>query len=106
MTKERVVVTGIGTISALGIGKDDFWAALLDGRSGIGRVTLVAPELQSSCKIAGEVRDFDPLKYLEPKQAKRMDRFIQFAIAGSKLAVADAKLDMAKEDANRVGVVV
>jgi len=106
MTKERVVVTGIGTISALGIGKDDFWAALLDGRSGIGRVTLVAPELQSSCKIAGEVRDFDPLKFMEPKQAKRMDRFIQFAAAASRLAVADAKLDMSAEDPTRVGVVV
>lgn len=106
VSNERVVVTGIGTISSVGIGKDDFWAGILAGRSGVKRVTLVAEKLQSACKIGAEITDFDPLKYMEPKQAKRMDRFIQFAVAASKLAVADAKLDTSQEDPTRVGVVV
>lgn len=106
MTPERVVVTGIGTISSVGTGKDEFWAGLLSGRSGIRPVTLVNPELQSACKIAGEITDFDPLKYVDAKQAKRMDRFIQFAVVAAQLAVKDAKLDMDSEDPTRIGVVV
>lgn len=106
MTKERVVVTGIGVLCAVGVGKEDFWAGLLSGRSGVRRVTLVKPELQPSCKIAAELTDFDPLKYMDAKQAKRMDRFIQFGVAASNMAVKDANLDTSKEDPTRVGVVV
>ncbi len=106
MTLERVVVTGIGPVSSVGIGKDKFWANILAGKSGVSLVTLVAEQYMSACRIGAEIKDFDPLQYLEPKQARRMDRFIQFAVAGSRLAVADAKLDMTKEDATRVGVVV
>jgi 3-oxoacyl-[acyl-carrier-protein] synthase II len=106
MVKERVVVTGIGTISSVGVGKDEFWAGLLAGRSGVRRCTLVPPDVQSSCKIAAEMPEFDPLAYIDAKQARRMDRFIQFAVAAASLAVKDAKLDMQQEDPNRVGVVV
>jgi 3-oxoacyl-[acyl-carrier-protein] synthase II len=106
MTLERVVVTGIGTVSSVGIGKDDFWSGILAGKSGVSHVTLIAEQYQSACKIGAEIKDFDPTHYMEPKQARRMDRFIQFAVAGSKLAVADAKLDMSVEDPTRVGVVV
>ncbi|HEY9870412.1 MAG TPA: beta-ketoacyl-ACP synthase II, partial [Candidatus Obscuribacterales bacterium] len=106
MVKERVVVTGIGTISSVGVGKDEFWAGLLSGRSGVRRCTLVPPAVQSSCKIAAELPEFDPLAYIDAKQARRMDRFIQFAVAAADLAVKDAKLDMQQEDPNRVGVVV
>jgi 3-oxoacyl-[acyl-carrier-protein] synthase II len=102
----RVVVTGIGVISSVGTGKDDFWAGLLEGRSGIRRITRIEEKMQSACKIAGEITDFDPLVYMEPKQAKRQDRFIQFGVAAAKLAVEDAKLDWSKEDPFRVGVVV
>lgn len=106
MTSKRVVVTGIGVISSVGIGKDDFWAGLLEGRSGVKRVTRIPEHLQSACKIAAEVTDFDPLQFMEAKQAKRQDRFIQFGVAAAKLAVEDAKLDMSKEDPERVGVIV
>lgn len=106
MSKERVVVTGIGVVSPLGIGKEPFWTNLLAGKSGIKKLTRVQPELQSSCKIAGEIPEFDPLKFMEAKQAKRMDRFIQFAVAASNLALEDAALKLSDEDPERVGVVV
>ena len=108
MTKERVVVTGIGTVSSVGTGREQFWNGIVEGRSGVKRVTIarVKEEMQSACKIAAEIVDFDPSKYLEPKQVRRTDRFIQFAVAAAQLAVDDAKLDMKQEDPTRVGVVV
>lgn len=108
MTKERVVVTGIGTVSSVGTGIEQFWNGIVEGRSGVKRVTTarVKEEMQSACKIAAEIVDFDPSKYLEPKQVRRTDRFIQFAVAAAQLAVDDAKLDMKQEDPTRVGVVV
>lgn len=106
MTNRRVVVTGVGIVSSLGMGKDLFWENILAGKSGISRVTMIDEKFQSYCKIAGQIKDFDSKLYMEPKQAKRMDRFIQFAVAASKLAVADAGIDMSKEDPDRVGVVV
>jgi 3-oxoacyl-[acyl-carrier-protein] synthase II len=105
MTKERVVVTGIGTVSALGIGKAQFWDGIIKGRSGVRKVTRVAENLQSACKIAAEI-DFDPTKWMDPKQVRRTDRFIQLAVAASKLAVEDAKLDTKSEKGERMGVVV
>ncbi len=106
MTKNRVVVTGIGIVSSLGSDIDTFWGNLLAGKSGISKITLVTEKLQSACKIAGEVANFNPLDYMEAKQAKRMDRFIQFAVAASHSAVKDAGLKLADEDPTRVGVVV
>lgn len=106
MNKQRVVVTGIGAVTSLGFGKDDFWSQIVSGRSGVSRITGIDPKYESACKIGAQIHDFDPLKYMEPKQAKRMDRFIQLGVAASKLAVEDAKLDMSKEDSNRVGVMV
>ncbi|MBP7863856.1 beta-ketoacyl-ACP synthase II [bacterium] len=106
MASERVVVTGIGAISPNGIGKDQFWQNTISGKSGIKPITSVPVELQSACKIAGEIPDFDPNLYMDPKSVRRTDRFIQFAIAASKMAVEDAKLDLSKEDPTRVGVVI
>lgn len=106
MTNRRVVVTGVGIVSSLGMGKDLFWENILAGKSGISKVTMIDEKFQSYCKIAGQIKDFDSKQYMEPKQAKRMDRFIQFAVAASKLAVADAGIDMSKENPDRVGVVV
>lgn len=102
MTKERVVITGIGVISAVGSGKDAFWDGIVNGRSGVKRVTKVPEKLQATCKIAAEITDFDVTKYMDPKQARRADRFIQYAIAASKLAAEDAKLDMTKENPEKV----
>ncbi len=106
MEKERVVVTGIGLVSALGMDVDTFWQNLLAGKSGISKLSLVAENLQSACKIAGEIKDFNPLDFMDAKQAKRMDRFIQFGVAASHLAVKDAKINLADDDPTRVGVVV
>ena len=103
---ERVVITGIGIVSALGQGVEPFWKNLLAGKSGISPVTFFGAKLQSACKIAGEIHDFTPTDYMEAKQAKRMDRFIQFAVAASNMAVKDANLDLSKDDPERVGVVV
>ena len=106
MTKERVVVTGIGPVCAVGIGKDAFWDGIVNGRSGVKLVTRIPEKLQGSCKIAAEMTDFDVTKFLDPKQARRTDKFIQYAIAGAKLAAEDAKLDMSKENPERVGVAI
>lgn len=104
--QQRVVVTGIGAVSSVGIGKDSFWNGIVEGRSGVRRVTRIPEELRSNCKIAAEITEFDPSLYLDPKQVKRSDRFIQFAVAASKLALEDSKLDLTKEEPTRVGVVV
>lgn len=106
MTKERVVVTGIGAISSVGIGKDNFWDGVVKGRSGIKRVSVIEPEMLPACKIAGEITDFDPNLWMDPKSVRRTDRFIQFALAASKMAVEDAKINLADDDPERVGVVV
>lgn len=106
MTKERVVVTGLGPISAVGTGKEQFWEGIVNGRSGVKLVQRIPEKLRPSCKIAAEMYDFDPSQYMDHKAVKRTDRFIQFAIAASKLAVADSKLDLSKEDPERVGVAV
>ncbi len=106
MTKERVVVTGIGPVCAVGIGKEAFWDGIVNGRSGVKNVTRIPEKLQGACKIAAEMTDFDVSKYLDPKQARRTDRFVQYAIAAAQLAAQDAKLDMSKEDPERVGVAV
>jgi 3-oxoacyl-[acyl-carrier-protein] synthase II len=107
--KRRVVVTGIGMVSSLGIGTGDNWASLLAGRSGIGPITkfdLNEFDDEFSTRIAGEVRDFDPLRFIAKKDVKKMDVFIQYAIAASQFAVDDAGLTISPEEAPRVGVFI
>lgn len=106
MSKERVVVTGIGTVSSVGIGKNQFWDGIVNGRSGIRKVTVIPEKYQSACKIAGEIPEFDPSKFMDFKTIKRSDRFIHFALAASKLAHEDSGIDLSKDDLCRVGVVV
>ncbi len=101
----RVVVTGIGTISALGHTLEDFWGSLTKGRSGIARVTRFDPTDFPS-KVGAEVRDFDPGKYMDPKEAKRNDRYTQLAVAASRLAIEDAKVDTSKLVPERFGVII
>lgn len=105
MVAERVVITGIGTVSSVGIGKDEFWKGIVQGRSGVKRVSRIPESQQPASKIAAEITDFDPSKWMEPKQVKRTDRFIQLAIAASYLAAEDAKLSSVTLDPERVGVV-
>ena len=102
MEKRRVVITGMGAVTPVGIGTEEFWDALLAGKSGIAPITEF-DATDFPVKIAGEVKGFDPEKYVGDKKAVRhMDRNAQFAVAAAKMAVNDAKLDMANEDPNRV----
>lgn len=105
MTKRRVVVTGLGPVTPVGTGKDEFWASLVAGKSGVGHITQF-DTTDFKVTIAAEVKDFDFSKYGDKKESKRMDRVTQFAVAAAKLALEDANLDMSKEDALRCGVCV
>ena len=101
----RVVVTGIGCLSALGPDTAAFWDALTKGRSGISRITRFDPTDFPS-KVGAEIRDFDPGKYMDLKEAKRNDRYTQYAVAASRMAVDDAALDVTKVDSDRFGVII
>ena len=103
--KRRVVVTGVGLVTPIGIGKEEFWKNLIAGKSGIGLITQFDTE-GFDAKIAGEVKDFDFANYGDKKEAKRMDRVTQFAVAAAKMAVDDAKLNIADMDPVRAGVCV
>ena len=105
MPTRRVVITGIGLVSSLGIGTEANWQALCAGCSGIGPITKFDAS-QFSTRIAGEVKGFDPLRFLEKKDVKKMDVFIQYAIAASQFAMDDAGLIIAPENAPRVGVFI
>ena len=101
----RVVVTGLGPISPIATGKDAYWEALREGRNGVGPITTF--EL-GDCPVTfgAEIKDFDPTRWMDGKEAKRSDRAIQFAVAASKLAVEDAKLDTKSMDPYRFGVYI
>lgn len=102
---KRVVVTGLGVISPIGVGKDIFWENLAAGKNGIARITHFDASAFSS-QIAGEVKDFNPADYLEKKEARRLVRFIQFAVAASQIAAKDADLSITAENAPEIGVVI
>lgn len=101
----RVVVTGVGLVSALGIGTEENWTALQAARNGIERITLFDPT-GFACQIAGEVKDFDPLRWVEKKEVKKMGRFIQVGIAAAEFAMEMAKLKIPDEDAEMAGVYI
>lgn len=103
--KKRVVVTGVGLVTPIGIGKEEFWNNLIAGKSGVGLITQFDTE-GFGAKIAGEVKDFDFGNYGDKKEAKRMDRVTQFAVAAAKMAVEDAKFDLKSVDPVRAGVCV
>lgn len=100
----RVVITGHGAITPLGNTAEEFWKALLAGKSGIGPITRFDSEGFSS-RIAGEVKGFDPQQHIEARECKRMDRFVQFALAASQMAVEDSGLDVESVNKERFGVV-
>jgi 3-oxoacyl-[acyl-carrier-protein] synthase II len=103
--RRRVVVTGIGLVSSLGIGTEANWAGIKAGQSGIGAITKF-DTTQFSTRIAGEVKNFDPLAYIEKKDVKKMDIFIQYAIAASQYAMEDSGLTITPELSRRVGVFI
>jgi 3-oxoacyl-[acyl-carrier-protein] synthase II len=101
----RVVVTGVGLVCALGIGTEDSWKNLLAGVSGIGPITHFDPTA-FDCRIAGEVKNFDPFRWIEKKELKKMGRFIQLALAGADFAVKSAQWKPEMSDLDEVGVYV
>ena len=105
MNTRRVVVTGLGTLSPVGNTADEFWTALVQGRSGVGMITRFDTTGYPT-RIAGEVRNFDPLDFVDKKEARRLDPYLQYAIASAVLAVQDAALDTGKVDGNRFGVLI
>ncbi|SHK87599.1 beta-ketoacyl-ACP synthase II [Desulforamulus aeronauticus] len=102
---KRVVITGMGVISPLGTGLDKFWNALTNGVSGIARITRFDPS-EFSTQIAGEVKDFDFSRYLDKKEARRMDKFSQYGVVAAAMAIEDAALDMEALDKDRTGVII
>ncbi|MGB3612179.1 MAG: beta-ketoacyl-ACP synthase II, partial [Elainellaceae cyanobacterium] len=102
---KRVVITGLGAVTPIGNTLSDYWQGLMAGRNGIARITHFDPS-RHACQIAGEVKEFDPLQYMDRKDAKRMDRFAQFAIAASRQALRDAKFDITDLNAEQVGVMI
>jgi 3-oxoacyl-[acyl-carrier-protein] synthase II len=105
MSARRVVVTGLGLISPLGVGVEKSWGAMLRGRSGVRRITHFDASAYAT-RIAGEVDGFNPEDYIEPKEVKKMDRFIHFGVAASSMAVEDSGLKIDEHNAPRVGVYV
>ncbi|HYR96091.1 MAG TPA: beta-ketoacyl synthase N-terminal-like domain-containing protein, partial [Candidatus Binatus sp.] len=101
----RVVVTGIGLVTPLGVGVRPNWEALLAGRSGIRRVTAFDTS-GLPCRVAAEVPEFDPARWVEPSELRRMDRFIALAIAAAEEAMEGAGLAVGSENADRLGVAV
>jgi 3-oxoacyl-[acyl-carrier-protein] synthase II len=102
----RVVITGLGVVSPVGNDLETFWTNLREGKSGIGRITAFDIS-QYDCKIAGEVRDFDPKAFFKnPKDVRRTDRFVQLAMAASKMSIQDSGIDLERVNQDRFGVIV
>ena len=104
--KRRVVVTGLGIVSPLGLGVNENERALFEGRSGVGFIKTFVPDKDFPVKIAGEVQGFDPSEYIDHKEVKKMDRFIHYAVACSKMALDDSGIEITDFNAERVGVMV
>jgi 3-oxoacyl-[acyl-carrier-protein] synthase II len=104
-SNRRVVVTGIGLVSSLGIGTEANWTALTAGTSGVGTITKFDAS-RFATRIASEVKGFDPLQFIDKKDVKKMDVFIQYAIAAAQFAMDDASLTIAPEARARVGVFI
>jgi len=105
MSKRRVVVTGLGLITPVGIGVSESWANIISGQSGIGKITKFDCSTYPS-QVAGEVKNFDPLLYIPPKDARRMDTFIQFGIAAGIEAFKDSGIEVTDSNSERIGVSV
>jgi 3-oxoacyl-[acyl-carrier-protein] synthase II len=103
--KKRVVITGIGTVNCLGLNITDFWNNLLIGKSGISLIEGFDTQ-QINSRIAGQVKNFDPHAFINVKEAKRMDRFAQFGVAASLMAIEDSKLKITQQNCNNVGVYI
>jgi 3-oxoacyl-[acyl-carrier-protein] synthase II len=101
----RVVITGLGVVTSIGHDVASFWASLVAGRIGVNRITLFDPS-SFACQIGAEVRDWDVTAHMDPKEARRNDRYTHFGFVAAKQAVADSGLQMSGEDPDRVGVII
>ena len=105
MSRRRIVITGLGILCPVGIGLDESWRSIVAGKSGIGPITQFDAS-SFPTRIAGEVKGFEAEKYMDRKEVRRNDRFIQFAMAAGEMAMKDSGLDMSKEDPERIGAIV
>lgn len=103
--KRRVVITGMGAVTSLGIGADKLWQSIKNGKNGISNIERIDVS-DLPAKVASEVKDFNPEDFIDKKEARRMDRFAQFAMASAKIAVEDSKLDLEKVNKERLGVII
>lgn len=103
--RKKVVITGMGALTPIGIGVQNYWQSLISGKSGIKKITLFDPE-DLDTQIAGEVTDFDPLNYMDKQEARRNDRFTQFVLAASEEAIKDSEINLNKIDKFRIGVII
>jgi len=101
----RVVVTGLGVAAPLGVGVDLFWQNMLAGKSGVGPVTVCDPG-DAAVRIAAQVPDFDPREFMDAKEARRISRASQLAVAAARMAVADAQLDINDNNRDRIGAMI
>ncbi|MDQ6963705.1 MAG: beta-ketoacyl synthase N-terminal-like domain-containing protein, partial [Mariprofundales bacterium] len=104
---DRVVITGIGLLTPLGLDTATTWDGVVAGRSGIDRITRFDAEAAGmSCTIAGEIKGFDPERYINRKDARKMDTFIQYGVAAAKMALEESGLEISDANAERVGVII
>lgn len=103
MEKRRVVITGMGVVAPNGIGIENFWDSLVHGRSGVRKITRFDASTYP-CQVAAEITDFDPTNYMDPKTAKRLDRFVHYSLAASSMAIEDAGIKVPYKDPYRIGV--
>lgn len=103
--RRRVVITGMGAVTALGVGADNLWQSIRNGRSGIAKIERINVA-DLSTQVGAEIKDFDPGAFIEKKELKRMDRFVQYAMVAAGLAIEDARLDFALMDRKRTGVII
>jgi len=101
----RTVITGLGVVSPIGCGKDDYWNALAEGRNGVDNISLFDTEGHTA-KIAAEVRGFDVEPWMDKKEARKTDRVLHFTIPATDMALKDAGLDLERENLERVGVYI
>ncbi|MFC1566886.1 beta-ketoacyl-ACP synthase II [bacterium] len=103
--KKRIVITGMGVVTSIGLTVEKYWDSLINGKSGIGNITFFDASAYT-VKICGEVKDFDPTNYIDLKKIRKMDRFVQFAMAAGKMAIEDSSLNLDEEDRSRIGVII
>ncbi len=103
--KKRVVITGVGIVSPIGIGKEEYLNSLIEGKSGAGKITYFDVS-EYTTQIACEVKNFNPENYIDKKKIRKTDKFVQFALAATKMAIEDSGLDLSNEDMSKIGVIV